>query len=207
MRLKKTCCLNSICTFAITLATFGAFATDAWGQSQNQASNSQALAPIKSDGPTVEKPYKMTSRIHLQKGTNRGYLIVQVDLLKGSHIYSLTQKGSVTPSKIKVTPNDQFRIGGKFSPDQPATVVENDPDFNHRIEKHKGKIQFFAPIEIAPGVDVTKLNVDLTFDGLVCSGNNCRPVMGHKFKGGFAGYFERTAAQQAPAQNSGTLIR
>lgn len=218
MRLVKTLLLNSICIIAIMVAMDGTFAI---GQTQNgqmqntpatgfapQGSAAQAGANLKkaADAPTAEKPYKITSRIHLRKGTNRGYLVVQVELLKGSHVYSLTQKGDVPPTKLKVAANEQMRVG-TFSPDRPATVIEHDPDFKQRIEKHLNGVQFFAPIEIASGVDLAKFKVDVTFDGLVCSGNNCMPVTAHKFKGGFGGYYERTAQKQQAPQTSGNLNR
>ncbi|MFK7768818.1 MAG: hypothetical protein AB8B55_16480 [Mariniblastus sp.] len=210
MRLAKTYLINSICIVAASIAMHGScLAQTQNGLVQNHLSPLENRNSQKSETnekatskPTADKPLVLSSRIHLQKGTNLGYLVVKVDLLKGSHIYSLTQKGNVTASKIKVAANEKFRIGGEFSPDRPANV-SNDPILKQRVEKHLDSVQFFAPIEIAPGTDIAKLKVDLTFDGLVCSGSNCMPVMAKKFQGSFAGYFERTAQKQTIPQTSG----
>jgi thiol:disulfide interchange protein len=144
----------------------------------------------------------MTSRFHLQKGSDKGYLVLRVELDPDFYIYSLTQTGEISPTQIKVAPSRQFRLTGKFNPDRPATIIEKDPIFNHRIEKHKGSIQFFAPIQVAPDVDVSKLTANLSIQGQVCKENGfCMPVMGHKVAGRFAGYFERQAQSQDSSQS------
>jgi len=148
------------------------------------------------------KPYEISSRVHLGQGTNSGYLVVEVQLGPGKHIYSLTQAGNVPPTTLKVSPNKTFQITGAFSPDKPATVIENHPDFGQRVEKHTGKIQFFAPITVDPTADVTKLAAEIQFDGQVCSKTACVPIRAKKLTGKltgkFAGYFESTP-EPAPA--------
>ena len=136
------------------------------------------------------QPYQISSRIHLKKGTDEGYLIVEVQLVAGKHIYSLTQGGSVPPTTLKMSPNQQIQLTGEFSPDKPALVIENHPDFQQRVEKHTGKVQFFAPIKVAATADLAKLMAEVQFDGQVCSKNACIPIRGKKITGKFAGYFE-----------------
>lgn len=154
------------------------------------------------DPPQKEaKPYELSSRFHLQTGTKTGYLIVKVELPKGSYIYSTTQSAPLRPSKIQVTQSNQFRIIGKFTPDRPPTVIENDPVFSQRVEKHKDVIQFFATIEIAPGVFPETLEAETEFSGQVCNDQGfCVPIFGAKARGKFAGYFERTAKKRAGSQ-------
>lgn len=163
-----------------------------------------AVAPTQKPGEKKEaKPYKLTSRVHLQKNSTRGYLILQVELPKGSHIYSLTQKGDLRPTKLTVVESKQFRMLGTFAPDRPAEITKVDPVFKQQVEKHKGKVQFFAPIEVAPGVALDKLKPEITFDGQVCTAANfCMPILGEKVKGQFAGYFERTASRNSGSTES-----
>jgi len=141
------------------------------------------------------KPYQMSSRIHLNKGTQEGYLVVEVQLAAGKHIYSLTQAGNVPPTTLKMSPNQQIQLTGVFSPDQPAAVIENHPDFQQRVEKHTGKVQFFAPIKVAATADLTKLVAEVQFDGQVCSKDACMPIRGKKLTSKFAGYFESGLAK------------
>ncbi len=151
-------------------------------------------------------PYKLTSRFHVQKGTNTGYLIVKVEMPKGSYVYSTTQKEPLKPSKIQVVESNQFRIEGKFTPDRPATVVEHDPTFKQRLEKHIDSVQFFASIKIAAGVAPESLEADLKFSGQVCNERGfCVPIFGARTKAKFAGYFERAAVQRTGSHSKSSI--
>ena len=159
------------------------------------------------------QPYQISSRIHLNKGTQEGYLVVEVQLADGKHIYSLTQTGTAPRTTLKMSPNQQIQLTGVFSPDQPAVVIENHPDFHQRVEKHTGKVQFFAPIKVAANADLTKLLAEVQFDGQVCSKDACMPIRGRKVTGQFAGYFENkpnptsVAHQPSSPQSSGNGIK
>jgi len=143
--------------------------------------------------PNANQPYLLSSRLHLKTGSNKGYLVVRVDLAEGSHIYSLTQKGDARPTKLTVTPSPSFRLLGEFSPDRPAEVTTEDPNGKQMIEKHKTLVQFFAPIEVAPGTDPNSLAAEVAFEGQVCTAESfCMPIMGEKVAGQFAGYFQDT---------------
>lgn len=146
------------------------------------------------------QPYQFSSRVHLNKGTQTGYLVVEVQLAAGKHIYSLTQAGDVPPTTLKMSPNQQIQLTGTFSPDKPAVVIQNHPDFKQRVEKHAGKVQFFAPIKVAATADLAKLAVEVQFDGQVCSKDACIPIRGKKIAGKFAGYFESKPAPASVAQ-------
>jgi hypothetical protein len=151
-------------------------------------------------------PYKLSSRFHLQKGTNAGYLIVKVEMPQGSYIYSTTQRAPLRPSKIQVAESNQFRIKGKFTPDRPATVVEKDPILEQRLEKHMDVVQFFAAIEIAPGVAPEAVVAHMAFSGQVCDDRGyCVPIFAAKTKGKFAGYFERSAATRTTSQSGPSI--
>lgn len=198
MRLRQTLCQIFFFKFTILLLS----CPGVFGQSlkpipaiKNQIIKSQPVAK--------KQPYKMTSRFHLQKGTNKGYLVLRVDLDEGYYIYSLTQPGNIRPTQITTAPSKQFRLTGKFNPDRPATIIEKDPIMNQRIEKHKKSIQFFAPIEVAADVDAEKMTANLAVEGQVCRETGfCIPIMGLKVAGQFAGFFERKAQAQANSQNS-----
>ena len=146
------------------------------------------------------QPYEISSRIHLEQGTQAGYLVVEIKIAKGQHIYSLTQAGVVPPSILKVLPNSQIQLTGNFSPDTPAAVIENDPIFHQRLEKHTGKVQFFAPISIDPAADLTKLAAEVQFDGQICSEEACLPIRAKMITGKFAGYFDNKPTPNSVAK-------
>jgi thiol:disulfide interchange protein len=149
----------------------------------------------------TQAPYEVTGRYHLQQDSNEGYLILQFDLPKGSYIYSLTQSGELLPSKIAVTRSEDFVTRGKFIPDSPPKVVEKDPVFNQRVEKHVGKIQFFVPIQVEEGINLSELRPEMVFNGQVCSNQGiCIPIRKKKVVAEFAGYFQRTAQKRSNSQ-------
>ena len=137
----------------------------------------------------------LSGRFHLEKGTQQGYLILRAQIPRGNYIASVTQPKS--PTKIKVTPGAGFKTTGKFASDRTAEVIKRDPIMKTRIEKHRGMVQFFIPIEVLAGFDPAKLEPVITFDGQVCSDEGfCMPVRGKKVSAMFAGYFKPQTAQQ-----------
>lgn len=150
--------------------------------SKNQANGAAAAKP--------QSPWQITSRIHLEKGTNEGYLVVQMDLAQGYHVYSLDPKSSPSPTRLAVLPSNDLRVTSKFVSDQAPKVIEKDPVFGQRVEKHTGQVQFFAPIQVRAGVDLQKLVQEVQFSGQVCSASACQPIRNHTSKAKFAGYFE-----------------
>lgn len=147
----------------------------------------------------AKKPYRLSSRIHLQEGSTKGYLVVKVELDEGMFVYSLTQKGSVPPTKLTVGKTSLFKLTGKFSPDTPAKKTAKDPWLGHAVEKHSKLVQFFAPIELASGIDAKKLKADISFDGQICGSSSCLPLE-EKISAKFAGYFTKPAAKKAIPQ-------
>lgn len=169
---------------------------------QAQTQNS----PMRSESKTTtaqaakkNSPWKLSSRIHLEKGTNKGYLVVQLDLAEGYHVYSVNPKGSPSPTKFEVPQTNDLRLLSKFSSEKPPKVIERDPVFNRRMEKHTGKVQFFANIEVRPGIDLKKLTQEVLLSGQVCSDQGCQLIRKHKSNAGFAGYFELPPASRKAA--------
>ncbi len=156
--------------------------------------------------PEIEKPeiteLTLAGRFHLITGTQRGVLILKAEIPEGSHIYALTQKGSPPPSKIVVTESKHFQIKGKFSADRNPKIVEFDPIFKGRLEKHYKLVQFYVPIQLTAGTDPAEIRPEIVFDGQVCSDLGvCMPIRGLKVKAVFAGYYDEQAQKQTDSQN------
>ena len=143
--------------------------------------------------PATQQPWKFEGRLHLQEGSTEGYIVLQIDLAPGHYIYSVSPEGSPAPTKIEVVPSASVQVAQGFSPDQPPTVIENDPVFQRRIEKHTNRVQFFVPCRLDPNADykLTGLPV-IEFNGQVCSKDGvCLPIRNKQIPVEFAGYFQQ----------------
>ncbi len=174
---------ESVACMALTVAmNFGAIVSFASAQE------------VDAKEPTVSCAYQ------LERGTGLGWLIVSVDIPEGSHIYSLTQKGSLPPSKITVGESKNFHLLETFHADRQPLVVEHDPVFDHRIETHEtGEVHFLAPFKLEATAIPEKLVVDLAFDGLCCSGNSCKPLSVAPVAVTFGGYYDAPDTGLHPA--------
>ena len=141
----------------------------------------------------AQERVKFVGEYKLIRGTDQGRLILRAKIVDGHHIYAVTQKGSPPPTKIEIKDSKQFRLDGTFRPDKKPVVVEHDPLFDNRVEKHYGSIEFSVPIQIAQGVDATRLNVHMKFHGQVCSNRGaCYPLFNKQIPVRFGGYVEKT---------------
>jgi len=199
---KTPICPASTLFSLLALLSFVATANQASAQIMDSPAETAQRKMSQQLNKAKPQPYQISSRIHLSQGTQTGYLVVEVQLAEGKHIYSLTQGGAVPPTILKVLPTNQIQLTGDFSPDKPATVIEKDPDFQQRLEKHTGKVQFFAPINVAQTTDLAKLTAEIQFDGQVCSKDACVPIRAKKINSKFAGYFESTPAAASVAEQT-----
>lgn len=152
---------------------------------------------------TVIERLTLTGRFHLVKGTRKGVLILKAQIPEGSYIYSVTQQGNPPPSRITVSDSPQFKIAGKFASDRHPKIIEEDPVFHSRLEKHFRLVQFFVPLELAENADPRGLTPEIVFDGQVCSEKGtCMPIRNRKIPAQFAGYFEQQAEKPVDSQNS-----
>jgi hypothetical protein len=151
-----------------------------------------------------QQPWKFQGRLHLQQGSTEGYIVLQIDLAPNHYIYSVSPDGSPAPTKIGIVPSPSVKTGSSFSPDQPPKVIENDPVFQRRIEKHTDRVQFFVPCKLDPNADykLTGLPV-IEFNGQICSKDGvCIPVRGKKIPVEFAGFYQPESAAQTSGVSS-----
>jgi hypothetical protein len=139
---------------------------------------------------------KLTGQFQLEQDTRQGYLVLMAKIPEGSYIYSLTQKGNPPPSKIEIATSEAFQVSGTFKPELQPTVLEIDPDFGGRTEKHKKSLRFFIPLQLAENTNIDDLTIRLRFNGQVCSSEGtCMPINDKIIEAKFSGYFPRVAEQ------------
>ena len=176
---------------------FGLVGSNVMAQSSKKATPASSTAVAETNSQTKsqsDKPVKFSARFHIEKGKTKGFLIVRAEVKKGSYIYGMNQKKPLNPSLLAATKMTEIKSFGKFKADKPPKVTENDPLFNARVEKHYGTVQFFAPVELADGVDPSKLSPVIEFSGQACSDEGyCVQIEKEKIAAKFAGFFERQA--------------
>ena len=193
---------NAIVLALVVSAMFG---STLLAQSDNANRSQQTINRPKFGKPAVpaaqQQPWKFEGRLHLQQGSTEGYIVLQVDLAPEHYIYSVSPEGSPAPTKIEIVPSASVETADTFSPDKPPSVVENDPVFQRRIEKHTGRVQFFVPCKLDPNADYKLTGMPtIEFNGQVCSKDGvCIPIRKKKIQVNFAGYFE----QETEGQTSG----
>ena len=151
-----------------------------------------AISIVSSTQLEAQTKLKLTARYQIEKGTRNGWIVVSAEIPEGNHIYALTQKGTPPPTKIKIAASDDFSVTKKFKPNKKPKVIEKDPVFESRVEKHEGKVAFLATITIADGVDIEELFIDLKFHGQICSDTACIPLRNKPIPVEFGGYFVKT---------------
>ena len=148
-----------------------------------------------SESKKTDHGYQCSARFHLQEGSRKGYLVVQVKMKPGLSIYSvkkskpnrLSKGADDRPStKIVVSKTKLLTQVGDFSPDKPAKRA-NDP-YLGKIDKHTGVVQFFAPIELSTLADLKKDKLTIRLNGLICDQQSCLPI-DKELSAKFAGYF------------------
>ena len=156
--------------------------------------------------PQEDDQLRLGGSFHLEQDSKSGYLVLEATIPEGSYIYSLTQEGNPPPSRIDIATSDLFRASGAFKPDNQPEVIENDPVFNTRIEKHKQNVRFFIPLQLAEGADPSELNIQMRFNGQICSeeSKTCMPIQDKIIDAEFGGYYQRVAEQPS---NSGAVRR
>ncbi len=175
----------------------------------SQNAIAQSLATVQSkvikteNDPAQDGGLSLKGRFHLVKGTNKGFLILHAKIPAGSYIYSVSQpEGGPTATKIKSPSGKSILVKGKFVADAKPLVIENDPIFKMRVEKHIDSVQFFVPIEVNPNQDPKSIRPLMNFEGQICSDAGvCTPIRNRRIAAEFAGYFKQQAQTDNNSQN------
>ena len=95
-------------------------------------------------GQQTENRLKLVGTYQIEEGERHGWLIVNLEIPTGSHVYALTQEGNPPPTKIKLAESDSFELMRGFEANKVPDVKENDPVFGQRFlhrSNHRLRIQ------------------------------------------------------------------
>ncbi len=112
------------------------------------------------------------------------------------------------PTKIKLPASPGFSVTGDFKPVPPPAVHKYPEIYKDLpVEEHAGRVTWYAPIELASGVDPRQLKIEGKLNVQVCSENSCLPPKDYAFTatlGTVPQLPEPPKAEEKPQANRGT---
>lgn len=134
-----------------------------------------------------------SAEYRIAEGTRRGQVSITATIVPDWHLYSVTQlPGGPQTSVIKLASPEHAATTGEFTPDVPPHIQQYE-FFDVPVEEHDGVVVWTAPIQLAEGVDPTKTELQLKFNGQVCQNDGaCIPIANKVVVAKFAGYYKET---------------
>ena len=144
--------------------------------------------------------YKFDGHFTVDKGTRNGTLNVILDIKPMWHGYSQKKLSGQYPTKIEVTPNDDFTITGPFTANKKpkAKTIEIGD-----VEEFEGKVVWSAPVEFAEKANIENTVINIRVRGQVCK-TSCIQFTGNRAKIA-AGFEKYTHSVDAFFSNYGSI--
>ena len=130
-----------------------------------------------------EDPYAVSAEFTAATGDKPARLFITTKISDGWHIYSITQPpGGPVRTKLTVDASPDFKLGGEFKSHPAPELHRDDVVFKGiDLEEHAGQVVWYAPLELAPGVDPAQLKVTGKVFLQACDSNNCIAPKSVKF--------------------------
>src|SRR3989304_5813324 len=144
---------------------------DQWG-----GPSRSPLAGLEGDSQFSD-PVALSAQFTAPTADRPAVLMITADVAPGWHVYSLTQPpGGPTKTKIEITPSPQYHLAGQFrSQPEPTERVDSEAWVGLTIEEHDGQVTWYAPLELAEGVDPASPTITGQVRMLACK-ESCIPV-------------------------------
>ncbi|MGE0608630.1 MAG: hypothetical protein AB7O62_16165 [Pirellulales bacterium] len=104
------------------------------------------------------------------------YIVAEVE--KGWHVFSITQKkGGPIATKLKLPASKDYRLLEEAFSVSPAPKTHEDPELwpDLPLEEHAGTVVWYVPIELSPGVDPKKLQIEGKVYAQRCTNSGVSP--------------------------------
>lgn len=134
-------------------------------------------------GKNAASAVTVTGEFTAGRDGNPGQLFITAKIEPGWHIYSITQApGGPRRTRIRLAPSAEYRVVGDYAA-SPAPKKGTEPEAfkDLVVESHEGTVTWAAPIEIAPGVDPSKLKITGVVNAQPCDANSCFPPEDYAF--------------------------
>jgi thiol:disulfide interchange protein DsbD len=124
-------------------------------------------------GGAVRREEQVAVRAQFSTPTDKrpALVFVTATIVPDFHMYAIDQApGGPQPTVVRIVGTEQVKQLGPFQPIKPPqTHVDELAWKGLEIREHEGEVTWFAPIEIAAGVDLAKLQIEGTINGQACS--------------------------------------
>lgn len=153
-----------------------------------------------------EKPVAIRAQFALSTDDRPARLYVTATMKEGWYVYSITQPpGGPIATKITLDETDAVKLAGPFRP-SPKPKKKVEPIFDDLVvETHSGTVTWYAPIELAPGVDPQKLKIPGEVRAQPCEANRCLPPQSFAFTASLGPGVKvvEQAEEETPAEGAG----
>ena len=155
----------------------------AWGSFANAQFEFPDSFPGVGGGLGASKdPVTVSAEFTPAQGDRPAILFVTAEISEGFHVYALDQGslpnggGGPLAATIELTSSPDFRLLGSWQPTSPPeTHVDEEIWKGLQIREHAEKVTWFAPIELAEGVDPASLQITGKVIGQACNPQTCVP--------------------------------
>ena len=153
-----------------------------------------------SGGALVTESVTIETNFTTATGDRPAILAVTARIAPGKHIYSTTQPpGGPQPTQIELKPSRDYRLLAPLrAHPQPHKRIEQGEIWTGlEIQEHEGEVTWYAPIELAAGVNPEQLQIRGQIDMQACEpSGTCEPIR-KEFAAGMA----QTPPSQLPSNN------
>ncbi len=134
-----------------------------------------------------EAEVKVTAEFTPAEDDRPALVFVTVKIADGFHLYAVDQGslpdggGGPLATTITLASGDQVRQAGNWQPvTPPETHVDEEIWTGLEMREHSGSVTWFAPVELADGVDPESLTITGKITGQACNPQICTPF-DHEF--------------------------
>jgi len=129
------------------------------------------------DDQQESDPVTLSAQFTAAAGERPAVLMITARIEDGYHVYALTQPpGGPQKTRIDLAPSPQYTLLGPFAAyPEPKSHIDQVAWAGLELQEHDGEVTWYAPIELAPGVDPNKLDIRGTVHMQACK-DICIPV-------------------------------
>jgi thiol:disulfide interchange protein len=121
----------------------------------------------------------LSAEFTLPANDNPAMIFVTAKIAPGYHVYAVDQGKTADgegpqPTAIKLVGDERIKLAGPFKAIQPpATHIDDLVWKGLELREHTGEVTWYAPLEVAQGVDAQNASVEVAFEGQACDANSC----------------------------------
>ena len=122
-------------------------------------------------------PVELSAQFTTAEGKRPAVVMIMATIEDGWHVYSITQApGGPQKTRIELAPSPQYHLLAPFAGyPKPKSHIDKVAWVGLELQEHEGKVTWYAPLELAAGVDPSKLEIHGTVHMQACK-ESCIPI-------------------------------